>query len=186
MMEAGLHGRNAGLGRSWLSQEESNPRPLREGGRSVVLTPTKKPAGCARARAEGFQPDAVGGMVIVEHPFRVVKRQFGFVKVRYRGLAKNTGKIVTLFALTNLWRHGAIVMPLMVRCAREREMQRRTSAFHGQRSKIACFSCFFYYSLRQSSGLFRESLQQNGGRCLRLHRVLVLVNWKFPSSVLPW
>ena len=26
----------------------------------------------------------------VEHPFRVVKRQFGFVKVRYRGLKKNT------------------------------------------------------------------------------------------------
>jgi IS5 family transposase len=26
----------------------------------------------------------------VEHPFRVIKRQFGFVKVRYRGLKKNT------------------------------------------------------------------------------------------------
>ena len=26
----------------------------------------------------------------VEHPFRVIKRQFGHVKVRYRGLAKNT------------------------------------------------------------------------------------------------
>ena len=40
---------------------------------------------------------------IVEHPFRVIKRQFGFVKVRYRGLAKNTGQLVTLFALANLW-----------------------------------------------------------------------------------
>lgn len=39
----------------------------------------------------------------VEHPFRVLKRQFGFTKVRYRGLAKNTAQIVTLFALTNLW-----------------------------------------------------------------------------------
>jgi len=39
----------------------------------------------------------------VEHPFRVIKRQFGFVKVRYRGLAKNTAQIVTLFALSNLW-----------------------------------------------------------------------------------
>ena len=39
---------------------------------------------------------------IVEHPFRVIKRQFGFTKVRYRGLKKNTGQIVTLFALTNL------------------------------------------------------------------------------------
>ena len=39
----------------------------------------------------------------VEHPFRVIKRQFGFVKVKYRGLAKNTANLVTLFALSNLW-----------------------------------------------------------------------------------
>jgi len=39
----------------------------------------------------------------VEHPFRVIKRQFGFTKVRYRGLLKNTAQLVTLFALSNLW-----------------------------------------------------------------------------------
>lgn len=39
----------------------------------------------------------------VEHPFRVIKRQFGFVKVRYRGLKKNTAQLITLFALSNLW-----------------------------------------------------------------------------------
>ncbi len=39
----------------------------------------------------------------VEHPFRVVKRQFGYTKVRYRGLAKNTAQVLTLFALSNLW-----------------------------------------------------------------------------------
>ena len=39
----------------------------------------------------------------VEHPFRVIKRQFGFMKVRYRSLAKNTAQLVTLFALSNLW-----------------------------------------------------------------------------------
>ena len=39
----------------------------------------------------------------VEHPFRVVKRQFGYVKVRYRGLKKNTAQLVTLFALANVW-----------------------------------------------------------------------------------
>jgi transposase, IS5 family len=39
----------------------------------------------------------------VEHPFRVLKQQFGFTKVRYRGLAKNTAQIITLFALSNLW-----------------------------------------------------------------------------------
>ena len=32
----------------------------------------------------------------VEHPFRVIKRQFGYTKVRYRGLKKNTVQLVTL------------------------------------------------------------------------------------------
>jgi len=39
----------------------------------------------------------------VEHPFRVIKRQFGHVKVRYRGLAKNRAQLHVLFALSNLW-----------------------------------------------------------------------------------
>jgi IS5 family transposase len=39
----------------------------------------------------------------VEHPFRVIKQQFGVVKVRYLGLKKNTAQITTLFALSNLW-----------------------------------------------------------------------------------
>src|SRR5688500_5158015 len=36
-------------------------------------------------------------------PFRVIKRQFGHVKARYRGLAKNTAQLHMLFALSNLW-----------------------------------------------------------------------------------
>jgi IS5 family transposase len=39
----------------------------------------------------------------VEHPFRVIKRQFGYAKVRFRGLAKNTVQVLMLFALSNLW-----------------------------------------------------------------------------------
>jgi IS5 family transposase len=39
----------------------------------------------------------------VEHPFRVVKRQFGYQKVRFKGLLKNTAQGLTLFALSNLW-----------------------------------------------------------------------------------
>ena len=39
----------------------------------------------------------------VEHPFRVIKRQFGYTKVRYRGLAKNTAQLHMLFALANIW-----------------------------------------------------------------------------------
>ena len=40
----------------------------------------------------------------VEHPFRVLKCQWGFVKVRYRGLFKNTMQLFTLFSLANLFR----------------------------------------------------------------------------------
>jgi IS5 family transposase len=39
----------------------------------------------------------------VEHVFRVVKCQFGYRKVRYRGLAKNGAQMTTLYALANLW-----------------------------------------------------------------------------------
>ena len=39
----------------------------------------------------------------VEHPLRVMKRQFGFVKVRYRGLKKNTAQLTTLLTLSSLW-----------------------------------------------------------------------------------
>jgi hypothetical protein len=45
----------------------------------------------------------------VEHPFRVLKRKFGYTKVRYRGLKKNTAQIVTLFALSNCqWCAGGL------------------------------------------------------------------------------
>jgi IS5 family transposase len=37
-----------------------------------------------------------------EHAFRV-KQLWGFTKVRYRGLAKNTARLFTMFALANLY-----------------------------------------------------------------------------------
>ncbi|PPU81767.1 IS5/IS1182 family transposase, partial [Xanthomonas populi] len=49
----------------------------------------------------------------VEHPSRVIKRQFGDVKVRYRGLAKNTAQVLTLFALSNLWLKRKQLMPVV-------------------------------------------------------------------------
>lgn len=39
----------------------------------------------------------------VEHPFRVITRQFGYTKVRFPGLVKNTAQQTILFALSNLW-----------------------------------------------------------------------------------
>ena len=39
----------------------------------------------------------------VEHPFRIIKWQFGFRKLYYRGTKKNDLKLKMLFALANLW-----------------------------------------------------------------------------------
>jgi len=41
----------------------------------------------------------------VEHPFRILKRVFGFDKVRYRGIAKNHHRLCASFALVNLYMH---------------------------------------------------------------------------------
>jgi len=41
----------------------------------------------------------------VEHPFRILKRIFGFEKVRYRGLKKNHQRLCACFALVNLYLH---------------------------------------------------------------------------------
>jgi IS5 family transposase len=55
------------------------------------------------ALTEQLEKVKAGIRARVEHPFRVIKRQFGHIKVRYRGLAKNTAQLHTLFALANLW-----------------------------------------------------------------------------------
>jgi IS5 family transposase len=54
---------------------------------------------------------------IVEHPFRVIKRQFGFTKVRYRGLSKNDNALHTMFALCNLYMKRRALAIASDRCA---------------------------------------------------------------------
>jgi IS5 family transposase len=48
---------------------------------------------------------------VVEHPFLIIKRQWGFATVRYRGLAKNTVRAFALCALTNLYRMRYRLLP---------------------------------------------------------------------------
>ena len=48
----------------------------------------------------------------VEHPFRILKRIFGFDKVRYRGLRKNHNRLCACFALVNLYQHRQRLAPL--------------------------------------------------------------------------
>ncbi len=70
----------------------------------AILVPAKKPKGGELTEQQKKSNRILSAIrAVVEHPFRVIKQQFGFTKVRYRGLKKNTGQIVTLFALSNLW-----------------------------------------------------------------------------------
>ncbi|MHB1587389.1 MAG: IS5 family transposase [Acidiferrobacteraceae bacterium] len=68
-------------------------RVNRRGTRSQPLTDYQKAINRARSRARAR----------CEHAFQVVKHLWGFTKVRYRGLAKNTARLFTAFALANLY-----------------------------------------------------------------------------------
>lgn len=52
-----------------------------------------------------------------EHAFHVVKRLWGFAKVRYRGIAKNLARAQTTFALANLYLVRRRLLPPEARCA---------------------------------------------------------------------
>ena len=69
-------------------------------GKSRELDKANNPIDALMDKVEKFKASI---RAKVEHPFRVVKRQFGFVKIRYRGLKKNTLQLKTLFARSNLW-----------------------------------------------------------------------------------
>ena len=78
----------------------------------AILVPTKKPKGGELTEQQKQSNRTLSAIrAVVEHPFRVIKQQFGFTKVRYRGRKKNTGQIVTLFALSNLWMARHRLMP---------------------------------------------------------------------------
>ena len=80
--------------------------------REAAFTKDGKVWGVMRKAPKGGKPDPIDEKINriismvrakVEHPFRVLKRQFGHVKTRYRGLAKNRAQLFTLFALGNLF-----------------------------------------------------------------------------------
>ncbi len=82
----------------------------------------------------------------VEHLFRVIKRQFGYAKVRYRGLAKNTAQVLTLFALSNLWltrkelMHAAGGVPVTRAISRKRAEGGKISGLSAlSAADVACF-----------------------------------------------
>lgn len=58
------------------------------------------------AADRAIQSARAGVRAKVEHPFLIVKRDFGFVKTRYRGIAKNLNHLNMLFASANWLMRG--------------------------------------------------------------------------------
>ena len=73
----------------------------------------RMPEGSAKRKVRRQEHRKASVRAKVEHPFRVIKRQFGLVKVRFKGLAKNTAHVITLFALSNLWMARKKLMAMM-------------------------------------------------------------------------
>lgn len=67
--------------------------------RSVRKALKKNPLGRAKEKLEKAKASV---RAKVEHPFHVLKNLFKHRKTRYRGLAKNTAQLHTLFAFANL------------------------------------------------------------------------------------
>ena len=103
-----LHGQEKiAFGDAGYQGIEKRPDANTEVSWHIAMRPGKRRAlnkeNAADALLDKAEKIKAGIRAKVEHPFRVIKRQFGYVKVRYRGLKKNTAQLVTLFALSNLW-----------------------------------------------------------------------------------
>ena len=92
----------------WLCRELGiRYRVNRRGKRARELTAAQRRINRSRSRIRAR----------VEHPFNVVKRLWGFTKVRYRGVAKNLAKAYSMFALANLYLVRRRLMPPGATCA---------------------------------------------------------------------
>lgn len=103
-----LHGQESiAFGDAGYQGIEKRPDAKSDVNWQIAMGPSKRKALNKENEADALIDQAekikAGIRAKVEHPFRVIKRQFGFIKVRYKGLKKNTAQLITLFALSNLW-----------------------------------------------------------------------------------
>jgi IS5 family transposase len=77
------------MGLHWLVNDKGKPRNSQRPGLSARQIKSNRKRSSIRAR--------------VEHLFRIIKCQFGYTKVHYKGLAKNQSQVVALIGLANLY-----------------------------------------------------------------------------------
>lgn len=80
----------------------------------VAAKPSKIKAmkrGAVKAATEALEKAKASVRALVEHPFQIIKRRFGYAKARYRGIGKNLAKLEILFALANLVLAKRFIVP---------------------------------------------------------------------------
>jgi transposase, IS5 family len=115
MADTLLHGEEATAhgdrGYADKTREPDRPRDEDEAGPRWFV-PFKRKKGCDTTPEEKRLNRLMAGLrSAVEHPFRVLKRQFGYTKVRYRGLFKNEQHLFSQFALVNLYLVRHLIVP---------------------------------------------------------------------------
>lgn len=105
MTDALLHGEEPGvLGDRAYTRNDRNLEAERVAGEPVWAFPFKRKQGEDLPAEQTLHNRLLAGLrAVVEHPFRIVKRQFGYTQVRYRGLFKKGQQLYLLFALGNLY-----------------------------------------------------------------------------------
>ena len=86
-------------GLTWqIARKRGSLNAMKEGREKRAIEKAEKRKASVRARGE--------------HPFQILKCRWHYVKTRFKGLAKNTAQITTLFALGNLYRVRKQLMAL--------------------------------------------------------------------------
>lgn len=110
MTDALLHGdERVVLGDRAYTRNDRNLEAERQEGEPVWAMPFKRKKGEELPAEQAILNRMLASLrAKVEHPFRIVKRQFGYAKVRYRGLFKNAQQLYLLFALANLYQMRSV------------------------------------------------------------------------------
>ena len=113
MRDSLTHGdENIVLGDRGYTDNDHNLSATRDDCDPVWGMPFKRPSNGMLTQEQTLLNRMLASMrAIVQHPFRVLKCQFGYTKVRYRGLYKNGQQLYLLFALSNLFRARKAIIP---------------------------------------------------------------------------
>ena len=113
MRDSLTHGdENIVLGDRGYTDNDHNLSATRDDCDPVWGMPFKRPSNGMLTQEQTLLNRMLASMrAIVQHPFRVLKCQFGYTKVRYRGLYKNGQQLYLLFALSNLFRVRKAIIP---------------------------------------------------------------------------